>query len=183
MQKEFAGHAWGVWVAIDSGFRGRLFGVWHSFRCLWFLWYFCTSGVWTMDNLGGWCLLITVTHYHLVPICFHVAMQPCHHCWGLEALFHCVCLSKLSLAVFFFFKVFLDFLAPVGFNPFTTLTQKTRIPFQLLERTKLLFWDFDHQSLSNRKLVRILLEGGLTYCELKININTTIPCAFTLSCS
>ena len=31
-------------------------------------------------------------------------MQPCHHCWGLEALFHCVCLSKLSLAVFFFSK-------------------------------------------------------------------------------
>lgn len=48
------------------------------------------------------------------------------------------------LLQFFFFKVFLDFLAPVGFNPFTTLTQKTRIPFQLLERTKLLFWDFDH---------------------------------------
>ena len=66
------------------------------FKCLRFLWYFWSSGVWTMHDLGMSCLLITVAGTHLFPCC-----NVTHHCWGVEALYHCVFKSKLSLSPFF----------------------------------------------------------------------------------
>ena len=37
----------------------------------------------------------------LAPTCFHAVMWLFHHFWGVEALYHCVHHSKLSLSAFF----------------------------------------------------------------------------------
>ena len=51
-------------------------------------------------------------------------------------------------------------------NSFAALTRKTRMTFSPLERTKTLFWEFDHLRFEIGDLVTIFSEGGLNYCKL-----------------
>jgi len=69
---------------------------WHLFRCLRFLWYFWPSGIWTVYDLGVWCLLITVAGTKLFPCC-NVTFSPLLR----GGRYHCVYHNQLSLSAFF----------------------------------------------------------------------------------
>ena len=90
--------------SVDVWRRLGLIMHWCCWLILWWSAPVCSYSDTSDLLVFGQCMILVCGAYWLLwlePTCFHAVTWLSHHCLGVEALYHCVYHSKLSLAAFF----------------------------------------------------------------------------------